>query len=127
MADKPKNANTAAANAAPRVEPKIVTGALPTGFTPPAPSRGGGNTSKYPFDSLEVGGAFGVKNKTRRQMMSPLNNAKKKYRTELTGADGKVVKNQERDFYSVDVTPEIAETLKGSDFEGSSVLIVRSK
>lgn len=127
MADKPKNTNTAAASNAPRVEPKVVTGALPEGFTPPAPSRGGGNASKYPFDSLDVGGAFGVKNKTRRQMASPLNNAKKKYRTELTAPDGKVTKNQTRDFYSVDVDPVMAETLKGTAFEGSTVLIVRSK
>lgn len=122
MADAKTTKTTAA-----RVEPDVVTGKLPEGFTPPAPSRGGGNASKYPFANLDVGGAFGVKNKTRRQMASPVNNAKKKYRNELTDPNGKVTKVQSRDFYSVDVDAEMAKSLKGTEFEGSSVLVIRSK
>ena len=114
-------------NTKPRVEPQITTGALPEGFTPPAqPTRGGGNASKYPFDDLEVGGAFGVKNKTRRQMLGPVRSANLRFTSEAKDAEGNVVnKTQDREFYAVDVDDSTAKALKGTPLEGSTVLVVR--
>lgn len=107
--------------------PQIVTGALPAGFTLPEPKRGGAAT--YPVDSLEVGGAFGVKNKTKRDMATIVMRANKKYRTE--GVDPTTRKTKvistEREFYAVDVDADTAASLVGTPFEGSTVLVVRSK
>lgn len=113
-----------------RVEAVIVIGAAPAGFAvPPKPSRGGTSAAKYPFDDLaNVGDFFGVKNKERRQLASPITNANKRFRNELKNADGTVASTvQEREFYAVDVDAAMAKALKGTAFEGSSVLVIRSK
>ena len=107
-------------------ETKIATGTI-EGFTPPAapvsPTRG-----KYPFDDLAVGEFFSVSGKTRRQMLAPVKRANDKYLTEAKDADGKVVSsNQEREFYAVEVDAPTANKLKGTDHEGATILIVRSK
>lgn len=120
----------AAATTTKRVEAVIVTGAAPTGFVvPPKPSRGRGSAPRYPFDDLaRVGDFFGVKNKERRQLASPITNANKRFRNELKNADGSVASTvQEREFYAVDVDAAMAKQLKGSTYEGSSVLVIRSK
>lgn len=126
-AAKPAATASTTADKSKTPEPKVVTGSLPTNFTlPPKPKAGGGASAKYPFDSLEPGGAFGVQNKTRRQLASAVNNANKKYRNEAKDVDGKVVsKTQGREFYAVDVDDATAKALKGSPLEGSTVLVVR--
>lgn len=114
--------------AAERVEPEIATGELLEGFEPPAKTSGGFGKAKYPFADLAPGGYFGVKNKTKRQMASAVGNANDRYSTVTKNADGKKVRlNIEREFYAVDVDGATAEKLKGTAFEGSKVLIVRSK
>lgn len=125
MASKPAN-NTTTSNAS--TEIKVGFGTVP-GFTPPAkPARtGGGAASKYGFDKIGVGEFFSVVGKTRRQMASPINNAHRKYRTELTDAAGKTTTKQEREFYAVDVDADTAKKLKGSEHEGATTLVVRSK
>lgn len=57
---------------------------------PPARSNRG-SKSAYPFDQLEVGASFGVKNKTREQMQSIVSNQNKKHRTEKRDEAGNVV------------------------------------
>lgn len=111
-----------------RVEPKIITGALPSGFTLPEPTnRGGGSASKYGFDALETGQVFGVENKTLDQMRGPVNNANRKYRTEATATDGSKTKVQERSFRAVAVTAEMAKSLKDTPFAKATVLVTRTK
>lgn len=130
----PKSAQTAAVAATPaakpaRTAPIIVTGALPEGFTPPAkPTRGGGaGAPVYPFDSLEVGGMFSVKNKNARGLVAPVSRANKRFRNELKGADGATTTAQEREFYAVDVDAATAAQLVGTPHEGATALVVRSK
>ena len=57
---------------------------------PPARSNRG-SKSAYPFDELEVGQSFGVKNKTRDQMQSIVSNQNKKHRVEKRDENGNVV------------------------------------
>ncbi len=91
-------------------------------------SRGGGQAPKYPFDTLDVGALFGVKNKTKRQMANSVSQANKKYRTEILGAEGTApIKNQTRHFIVTDVTDAIAAQIKGTELEGSTVLVKRDK
>jgi len=110
------------------VEPEVVTGKMPEGFTPPEPKRSGGAT-KYPIDDLAAGAFFGVKNKTKRDMAGIVNRANTKYSTRATDpSTGKnKVLSTEREFYAVDVDQATANSLKGTDFEGSTVLVVRRK
>lgn len=110
------------------VEPEVVTGTMPEGFTPPEPKRSGGAT-KYPIDDLATGAFFGVKNKTKRDMTGIVNRANTKYSTRAKDpSTGKnKVLSTEREFYAVDVDQATAKSLKGSDFEGSTVLVVRRK
>ena len=123
MADAAKNTKTKP------VEPEVVTGALLEGFTPPEPTRGGGGKAKYPTDDLEPGAFFGVKNKTKRDMAGPVNRANVKYSTRAKDPNtGKTkVLSTEREFYAVDVDKDTAKSLKGTAFEGSTVLVVRRK
>lgn len=127
-----KNATTAAkpatASTAEREAPKIATGTI-DGFTPPAQSRGGGASARYPFDSLTAAGEyFSVGNKTKRQMAAPVARANKAHRTELKDAAGNVQsRSQEREFYAVDVDADTAAKLVGTPHEGAKVLVVRSK
>ncbi len=110
------------------VEPEVVTGTMPEGFTPPEPKRSGGAT-KYPIDDLATGAFFGVKNKTKRDMAGIVNRANTKYSTRAKDpSTGKnKVLSTEREFYAVDVDQATAKSLKGTDFEGSTVLVVRRK
>lgn len=129
MVDKTTPAKPAAAEKTvqKRTEPQVVTGKLPEGFTPPEPTRGGGAT-KYPIDSLEVGGAFGVKNKVKRDLAGVVNRANVKYSTRAKDSAGKTkVIQTEREFYAIDVDAATAKSLAGTDLEGSSVLFVRRK
>lgn len=120
--------DTTTASTSKRVEPVIAKGAMPEGFTPPAKSSGGGGAAKYPFADLNTGEFFGVKNKTKRQMASAVLNANDRYSVVAKDAKGKKVRtNVEREFYAVDVDQPTAEKLKGTPFEGSTVLVVRSK
>jgi len=109
-----------------RIEPQVLTGKLPEGFTPPESRRGG--ATKYPINSLEVGGAFGVKNKVKRDLAGVINRANVKYSTRAKDAAGKTkVIETGREFYAIDVDAATAKTLTGTDLEGSSVLVVRRK
>lgn len=91
-------------------------------------TRGGGQPAQYPFDSLEVGQVFGVKNKTKRQITNSVSIANKKYRQEILGGEGQPTqKIQTRHFIATDVTPEIAAQIKSTDLEGSTVLVKRDK
>ena len=109
-----------------RTAPDIATGEAPKGFTPPAKpaARGGGSKPLYPFDELaNVGDFFGVKN-----MTGPIRSAQKRHTDEVKDAAGEVVSTTvNREFYAVEVDDATAKKLKGTDFEGSSVLVVRSK
>jgi hypothetical protein len=110
-----------------KVEPIVATGDLDITL-PPKPTRAGNGKGKYPFDTLEVGKFFSVKNKTRRDLYTAVNNANKRYRKELPATPGnppQVI--VEREFYAVDVDAATAEALKGSAHEGATVLIIRSK
>lgn len=110
-----------------------------------------GSATIYPFDQLtEVGQFFGVKNKDFRGMTSVVSNQNKKYKTELrdtagaiqyetkklTDASGAVTEVPDaskpkmtftRKFEARNVDATIADMLKGTDAEGSKVLIVRVK
>lgn len=110
-----------------------------------------GSSTAYPFGDLEVGAAFGVKNKNAKQMASIVSNQNRKaenkrpkvdeagnkiFKTqELTGADGTVTRvptgeaemEQIKNFFAIDVTKEYAEKLKGTPLEGSTVLVFRDK
>lgn len=106
-----------------RIEPEVATGPVPTDFTLPPKSSGGGSKSKYPFDDLEVGQFFSVKNKDRRAMAAPVSTANKRHRAKA--ADGSDV--QTREFYAADVDAETAKQLKGTAHEGAKTLLIRSK
>ena len=91
-------------------------------------TRGGGQPAQYPFDSLEVGQVFGVKNKTKRQITNSVSLANKKYRQEILGGEGQPTqKIQTRHFIATDVTDDIAAQIKGTVLEGSTVLVKRDK
>lgn len=116
----------------------------------PIPERRGGNRSLYPFDSLtEAGMAFGVKGKPAKNLSSVINNANKKYLVQerdaagnpvyatksVPQADGTVLTvpdtekpqmTASRKFRAVDVTPDIAASLKGTPLEGFETLIQRT-
>lgn len=110
-----------------------------------------GSKSPYPFETLEVGHAFGVKNKTAKQLSSIVSNQNRKdanhrpikdengnikYKmTDLTGPDGSVTKvptkepetEQIKAFAAYDVSDELKKQIKGTPLEGSSVLVFRTK
>lgn len=54
------------------------------------PTGGRGSRSSYPFDKLEIGQSFGVKNKTAKQLASIVSAQNKRY-TEIKMKDGKPV------------------------------------
>lgn len=118
--------------------------------TLPAPAHRGGTESNYPFDDLEVGSAFGVKDRDKKGMASAVGNANRKYRVNKTddagntvyktktmkGTDGVETQVPDTDnpetvatrhFRVRDVTPEIAKLIKGTALEGSKVLVERDK
>lgn len=75
----------------PTVAPELtaVSAAVPM---PTPPARGNrGRGSNYPFDELEPGQSFGVKNKTLKQMSSIISNQNKKARVNKTDDNGNVI------------------------------------
>lgn len=127
-----------------RVEP-IITSVIAIEL-PERTKRGSG--PKYPFESLTVGTAFGLKNKVAKDMASVISAANRRYTTnatdengniqyhtkELTTAEGvkmnvpdntKPKKVPTRHFFALDVDKEMAAKLKGTELEGSKVLISR--
>lgn len=110
-----------------------------------------GSKSPYPFDTLEVGKAFGIKNKTAKQLSSIVSNQNRKdsnhrqvkdsngnvvYKmTEMKDQNGNVTKvptneaetEQIKEFRAYDVNEEIAKSIKGTPLEGSSVIVYRVK
>lgn len=139
-------AETGAAKA-PRVEPVIVGLNLDI----PMPIRAKrGSEPKYPFDGLEVGKCFGVKNKTAKDMGSVISAANRRYNKPVLNEQGqptyamknaqspegvemsvpdltKPIKNAERHFFAVDATPEQIKSWKGTENEGIKVLVYRDK
>lgn len=153
FANAPKTTPTApAADAAAskRTDPKL-TGifalAVPAGKT----SSNRGSKSPYPFDTIEAGTAFGVANKTAKQLSSIVSNQNRKdanhrpvkdaagnvvYKTnDITAPDGTVTKvptrepetEQIKTFVAYDVDAALKEQIKGTPLEGSSVLVFRTK
>lgn len=140
----------APAAAAKRVDPAI-TGvfalAVPEGKT----NSNRGSKSPYPFDTIEAGQAFGVKNKTAKQLSSIVSNQNRKdsnhrpvkdaagnivYKmNEMTAPDGTVTKvptkepetEQIKAFQAFDVDDELKKQIKGTPLEGSTVLVFRVK
>lgn len=74
----------------PRGPEAIITAiAAPGDFAMPAPkARRNGSASKYPFDKLEIGGSFGITNKTAANMTSVLSAQNRKPGPLLTNEDG---------------------------------------
>lgn len=143
-------ANAPGTAASKRTEPQL-TGtfalAVPAGKT----SSNRGSKSPYPFDTIEAGQAFGVKNKTAKQLSSIVSNQNRKdsnhrpvkddagnivYKmNDLTAPDGSVTKvptkepetEQIKTFVAYDVDAELKAKIKGTPLEGSSVLVFRTK
>ncbi len=138
MATKPKVERT----------PATVT-AVASISLPPLAARGG-TASVYPFDQLEVGQVFGVKDRDKAGMTSAIGNANRKYRKPKTDDTGATVYKTkqitdaagtpiqvpdtenpemvaERQFRARDVTADIAKEIKGTPLEGSKVLVERIK
>lgn len=137
----------ATGKAGPRIEPVLAAGVATVNIAKPTSNRG--STTLYPFGDLSAPGqAFGVKNKTAKQLASIVSNQNKKgivpkkdangnvifKTTEMKDANGVVIGQTpttdpettvERRYYAVDVTTEIGKTLKGTPLEGSSALVVR--
>ena len=111
--------------AAPKAKP-VVTGTATIAM--PVIERRNGAESMYPFNTLEVGQAFGVKGKDKRGMGSPVSNANRKNKTEMTdpstGAKSTV---QSKHFVAVDVNADLTKQIKGTPLEGSTVLVFRDK
>jgi len=135
----------APATAAPRVEP-VLTGAFKIDLPKRESKRG--SESKYDFAGLEVGSAFGVKNKTAKQLASIVSAANRKnsepvrdengnatYRTKEidNGQGGKVavpdtkkpITRPTKHFYAVDVDAAMVKLIKGTPLEGSKALVYR--
>lgn len=76
---------------APRVAP-VLTGIstavpMPEGLG----KRGRGGNTLYPFDSLEPGQSFGIKNKTAKNMASVVSGANKRFMVEKKDPNGNTV------------------------------------
>lgn len=110
-----------------RVAPSV-TGTATIDLTQFQSKRGGGVKSAYGFDNLEVGQAFGVSNKTMREVQSALSNANRKGKTEMKDEAGKTVNTVvTRHYFAVEVTDAIREQIIGTPLEGSAVLVQRDK
>lgn len=130
-----------------RVAP-VVTGTFKIDLPKRATKRG--SESSYPFDTLtEAGMAFGLKDKTAKNLSSIISNANRKGQIDKTDEAGNVVyatktitspdgatpmtvpdtSKPERvavkKFYAVDVNADLAKKLKGTPLEGSAVLVYR--
>lgn len=105
-----------------RVEPQI-TG-INTSLKMPEPPKAGRRGSKtlFPFDDLEVGTSFGVKNKTLEQMQSIISNQNKKSRVEKRDEAGNIVYKTKSakaaDGSEIQVPTDEPETVEGKRFFG---------
>ena len=112
--------NTAAATAAPRVEPEVI--GVNATLTMPEPPKSGrrSNESAYPFAALEVGQSFGVKNKTAEQLSSAVSLQNKKARINKTDASGNVVMKTkpgtDANGNAIQVPTDTPETVEGKRF-----------
>lgn len=111
-----------------------VLGAGTAGISMPAIKRGGGQKSPYPWETLEVGQCFGVKGKTKREMSSAITNANRKGKEAKVDGEGNAVMNDgkpviviNRHFAAFDVDAKLTAEIKGTDLEGSTVLVFRDK
>lgn len=75
---------------APRVTPEL-TEINSTLQMPEPPRNSAGAKTPYPFDKLEVGTSFGVKNKTLAQLASIISNQNRKHRIEKRDDAGGIV------------------------------------
>lgn len=150
FANAPKPAEGAGTAASKRTEPQLTAVfalAVPAGKT----TSNRGSKSPYPFDTIEPGQAFGVKNKTAKQLSSIVSNQNRKdsnhrpvkdaagnivYKmNDLTAPDGSVTKvptkepetEQIKAFVAYDVDDDLKKQIKGTPLEGSSVLVFRTK
>lgn len=130
-----------------RVEPVLT--AVHSGIAMPVTTSNRGSKSIYNFDGLvNVGDAFGVKNKTAASLSSIVSNANKKAMQNKTDATGATIyKTKEitdpttgakvtvpsteaervstKKFKAFDVTPAMAKDIKGTPLEGSKALVFR--
>lgn len=106
-------------------KPPVITGTHKIAI-PDRPVRRG-NPSLYPFDTLtEAGMAFGVKDKTAKQLGSIVSNANKKYRRKAM-VDGAETVIEDRKFFAFEPTAEQAKEYKGTKLEGAKTVIIREK
>lgn len=125
-----------------RVEPELtpITSDIPM----PTPPRGGrrGSVSLFPFDALQVGQSFGVKNKTLQQMQGVISNQNKKGRTPKLDENGnkvmKMTTAKNAEGQEIQVPTNEPETVEGKRFfgiecdpktdpEGATVRVFRQK
>lgn len=104
----------------PRVAPEIT--AAVGGIAMPEAKRAGSATI-YPFGGLEVGHAFGVKNKDKRGMSSVLSNQNRKHKGKDEAGNAVSTKH----YTAVDVDADLRAKIKGTALEGSTVLVFRDK
>jgi len=138
--------------AAPKTPALAATLSLSDAFTVDLPevktSRGTTSPFTSKFDSLETGAMFAVTGKDKKAVASIVSNANRKNKvqkrdangnplykmTSLSGQDGSVTSVPDinkpiyeftKHFTTIEVTPEIAASLKGTPGEGASVLVKR--
>jgi len=135
--------------AKPRIEPQLT--AVVSGIAMPKRESKRGSTSIFPFDTLtNVGDAFGVKNRDAKSLSSIISNANRKgmvnktddagnviYKTiEMKNAEGVVVgrspttepeKVAGKRFAAFDVAKngDLFKAIKGTELDGSTVLVFR--
>ena len=150
FANAPASKDATSAAAAKRVDPAI-TGVFALAVPEGKSNSNRGSKSPYPFDTIEPGQAFGVKNKTAKQLSSIVSNQNRKesnhrpvkdeagnivYKTkDITAPDGTVTKvptkepepEQIKAFVAYDVDAELKAKIKGTPLEGSTVLVFRTK
>lgn len=157
FASNPKAA-TGAATAAPAAAPKTgkreepaIAGVIKLAVPEGKSNSNRGSKSPYPFDTIEAGECFGVKNKTAKQLSSIVSNQNRKesnhrpvkdaagnivYKTtEIKDGAGNVTlvptkepeTEQIKAFVAYDVDADLAAKIKGTALEGCSVLVFRTK
>jgi len=86
---------------------------------PEFPKSGRGGKSTYPFDTLKVGGSFGIKNRTANQMASTISSANKRNRKPEM-KEGKPVYTEVKD-KTGKVVSKTANTVPGAVFKAMDV------
>jgi len=113
--------------------PKVATGTkAPTttdafAITPP-PSNNRGSTSplRPKFEGLDVGQAFGVTDRTKKQIQGTVSNMNRKFKSVATDAEGnESTLPGHRHFKVFDVDANYAKTLKGTPLDGAKTLVFR--